>query len=317
MTSPAAAASALPDMADMPEQRPAAPTGPAQARARFFNSGNAFNIKLPPVPGGVFTTPAVQALADDAPTGLIACDQSAAMDLSFPATTPLMLARYATIAPGESLDTDFIATGSIWYVIRGTGTASCLGEDIAFGTGDVLLLPGAPARITARERVVAWLVTNEPQLAFDGDCPPDDARRPIAPVHYPAAEIERQIALIYDHAPNERTSGIALIFSNDTQSAARNIMPTLTLSLNTLPPGAHQRSHRHNSAALTLVVNGTDCHSMVDERHCDWSPWATLVTPPAAPHSHHNGGPSRALFLIVQDGGLYYHARTMGFSFLE
>ena len=44
---------------------------------------------------------------------------------------------------------------------------------------------------------------------------------------------------------------------------------------------------------------------------------ATLVTPPGAPHSHHNAGPRSVRFLIVQDGGLHYHARTMGFEFLE
>lgn len=307
---------ALPDMADMPEQLPSNPTGEAQARARFFNSGNAFNIKLPPVPGGVFSDPPARALAPDAPTGLIACDQSAAMETPFPATTPLMLARYATISEGDTLAFDIIATGSIWYVISGRGTAECAGETISFGPGDVFLLPGVPARIHADEHVVAWLVSNEPQLAFDGDCPPDDARRPIAPVHYPAAEIARQIEFIYAHAHNERTSGIALIFSNDTQSAARNILPTLTLSLNTLPPGENQRPHRHNSAAITLVLNGENCHSMVGDEKCPWSQWATLVTPPGAPHSHHNNGSSRALFLIVQDGGLHYHARTMGFAFL-
>ncbi len=306
----------LPDMADMPEQLPSSPANAAQARARFFNSGNAFNIKLPPVPGGVFSDPPAQALAPDAPTGLISCDQSAAMETPFPATTPLMLARYATISKGDTLDFDIIATGSIWYVISGQGTVECAGENITFAAGDVFLLPGVPARIHAHERIVAWLVSNEPQLAFDGDCPPDDARRPISPVHYPAEEIRRQIALIYAHAHNERTSGIALIFSSDTQSAARNIMPTLTLSLNTLPPGENQRPHRHNSAAITLVLNGENCHSMVGDEMCPWSPWATLVTPPGAPHSHHNNGDSRALFLIVQDGGLHYHARTMGFAFL-
>ncbi len=72
--------------------------------------------------------------------------------------------------------------------------------------------------------------------------------------------------------------------------ASRNIMPTLTLSLNTLPPGEHQRAHRHNSAAITLVLRGDDCFSMVDGQRCDWQPWATLVTPPGAPHSHHNQG---------------------------
>jgi hypothetical protein len=34
-------------------------------------------------------------------------------------------------------------------------------------------------------------------------------------------------------------------------------------------------------------------------------------------HSHHNGGNEQAMFLIVQDGGLFYHARTMGFEFAE
>ena len=40
-----------------------------------------------------------------------------------------------------------------------------------------------------------------------------------------------------------------------------------------------------------------------------------MITPPADLHSHHNEGDRVALFLIVQDGGLYYHCRTMGFSY--
>lgn len=313
-----AAALQKPDMADLPAQLPAAPASMAARRARFFNSGNAFNIKLPPVPGGLFTDEPARALSDGTGSGFIPCDQSAAMGCAFPATTPLMLARYAVVEPGASFTVDVRATGSIWYVIRGTGQVACLAEGIAFGPGDVFLLPGAPAQIRAgREKVVLWVVTNEPQLALNGDLPPDAARRPVAPVHYPAAEIARQLDIIYDHAQNVQTSGIALIFSSETQAAARNILPSLTLSLNTLPGGENQRAHRHNSAAITLVVQGADCHSMVDGVRCPWSPWATLVTPPGAPHSHHNAGSQRALFLIVQDGGLHYHARTMGFAFLE
>jgi gentisate 1,2-dioxygenase len=94
-------------------------------------------------------------------------------------------------------------------------------------------------------------------------------------------------------------------------------MPTLTLSLNTVPPGEHQRLHRHNSAAVTLILRGDAAYSRVGDRRCDWSPYATLVTPATEPHSHHNDGAERALFLIVQDGGFHYHARTMGFTFLE
>ncbi len=55
---------------------------------------------------------------------------------------------------------------------------------------------------------------------------------------------------------------------------------------------------------------------MVDGKICPWRHWTTQVTPPGAPHSHHNPGGQRALFPVVQDGGLRYHARTTGFTFL-
>lgn len=307
------------DMADMPAQLAENPADAAQARARYFNSGNAFNIKLPPVPGHIFTDPAAKALDPSTPTGLISCDQAAAMDCAFAATTPLMLARYAVVAAGETLDASFIATGAIWFVIAGAGQCTVAGETLHFGPGDVFLTPGGTPAVllSAGARAVLWVVTNEPQLAVDQALPHPPAGGPVEPVHYPAAEIARQIELIYSATTNDQTSGIAVIFSSDRLEAARNILPTLTLSLNTLPAGTHQRAHRHNSAAITLVVGGEDCFSMVDGQRCDWSPWATLVTPPGAPHSHHNDGPTRALFLIVQDGALHYHARTMGFTFLE
>ncbi|MCF4129984.1 cupin domain-containing protein [Methylobacterium sp. SyP6R] len=301
------------DMANLPVQHPRDPGSPAGARARFFNSGNAFNIKLPAVPARVFTDEAARALAPDAPTGFVPCDQAGAMACPFPATTPLMLARYAAIAAGERLACDLAATGSIWFVIAGTGETKAGGETLRWGPGDVMLLPGGAVAHAAESRAVLWSVSNEPQLAHDASRPPSI---PVAAVHYPAAEIERQLAVIAAAGTNAATSGLALIFSSDGLEASRNILPTLTLSLNTLPPGTDQRAHRHNSAAVTLVVAGESCFSTVDGARCDWTLWATLVTPPGAPHSHHNDGGDRARFLIVQDGGLHYHARTMGFAFL-
>lgn len=305
------------NMADMPAQLPSDPAGPAEERARFFNSGNAFNIKLPPVPARLFTAEPGQALAPDATTGFIACDQSGSLGCSFPATTPLMLARYATLRPNDTLSATLNATGSIWYVIRGSGEAQSGAERFSWGAGDVFLLPGGAARLTAQAHgAVLWSVGNDPQLAFDGSRPPLLEHAPVQPVHYPAAEIARQIDLIYETVPSETTSGMALIFSSDRLQDSRNILPTLTLSFNTLPPEGDQRAHRHNSAAITLVVAGEDGYSLVDGERCPWTAWATLVTPPTVPHSHHNGGRTRAMFLIVQDGGLHYHARTMGFEFL-
>lgn len=318
MTSHPAPKPAAIDMADMPVQLPSGPNGPAEVRARFFNSGNAFNVKLPPVPAERFVSEPELALSSGA-TGFYACDQSATIGSPFPATTPLMLARYASIAPGETLTADFRATGAIWYVIRGSGSVAAGTEVFDFGPGDVFLTPGGtPASLSALDGgAVLWVVTNEPQLAFDSLRPAEPAEAPVDTVHYPAGEIAHQLQKVVEAAQNATTSGIALIFSSDRQEAARNILPTLTLSLNTVPAGEQQRAHRHNSAAITLILKGENCYSMVGGQRCDWSPFATLVTPAGDPHSHHNDSDERAMFLIVQDGGLHYHARTMGFTFLD
>ncbi|MCX5496693.1 cupin domain-containing protein [Kaistia dalseonensis] len=306
------------DMAEMPVQLPAHPAGSAEARARFFNSGNAFNVKLPPVPAAGFTDEIAAAFGATM-TGFFPCDQSAAIGAPFTATTPLMLARYASIAPNDRLTADFVATGAIWYVIKGAGAATIGAEAFAWGAGDVFLAPGGtPTILTAgAEGAVLWVVTNEPQLAFDSLRPADSDHAPVKAVHYPAAEIATQLQKVVQASQNATTSGIALIFSSEEQEKSRNILPTLTLSLNTVPAGEQQRAHRHNSAAITLILKGEHCYSMVGGKRCDWSPFATLVTPATDPHSHHNDSDERAMFLIVQDGGLYYHARTMGFTFLE
>ncbi len=301
------------DMADLPVQHPADPASDAARRARFFNSGNAFNIKLPPVPARRFDTVLDAALAAQGTTAIFDCDQSEALGCRFPATTPLMLARYVTIRGTDMLRPDFNASGTIWYVLQGGGTAQVGTDSFAWGEGDVLLLPGLGAVLHATANALLWAVDNVPLLALDNAKPASPARA----VHYPATEIARQLDLLAGTGTNAATSGLALIFSGEGLEDTRNILPNLTLSLNTLPPGESQRAHSHNSAAVTLVVQGRDCHSMVDGETCPWRHWATLVTPPGAPHSHHNPGDQRALFLIVQDGGLHYYARTMGFSFLE
>lgn len=304
---------------DLPAQKASAPLTPAQARGRFFNTGNAFDLRLPPVPDHGFTAEPARALDPAAPTGLIACDLSAELACPFPATTPLVLARYAAIRAGETLATDFAASGVIAYVIRGSGSTACAAESIAWSAGDLFVLPGG-ARAThaaGGAGAVLWIVTNEPQLAFENLRAPAAGRAPTDVVHYTADEIARQIDVLYEVGRDEATAGSALVFSSAGQEATRNILPTLTVAMNSLPGGAAQRPHRHNAVAVSLVIRGEGCFSLIDGRRKDWAPWATTITPPASVHSHHNGGSERALFLIVQDGGVYYHARAMGFEFAE
>jgi gentisate 1,2-dioxygenase len=306
-------------IAEMPAQRPAAPTSAAEARGRFFNTGNGFNVRLPPVPDRIFADEPARALDPATPTGLIACDISADLACDFPATSPLVLARYARIRAGETLATDFAASGVIAYVIAGSGTTKCAGEIVDWGAGDLFVLPGgAPATHTANETdSVLWIVTNEPQLAFENLRAPGPGAAPTDVVHYRGAEIMRQIDLLYDIGRNEEIAGSALIFSAERQEATCNILPTLTAAMNSLPGGVVQRPHRHNSVAVSLVIKGERCFSIIDGKRKDWAPWATTITPPVSVHSHHNGGNEMALFLIIQDGGIYYHARAMGFEFCD
>jgi gentisate 1,2-dioxygenase len=306
------------DIGDMPAQRALEPRSAAEARGRFFNTGNAFNIINPPVPDHAFLEEPRRAMDDATPTGLIACDLSAMLNCPFPATSPLMLARYGRIRASETLTTDFVTSGTIAYVIQGTGITVAGREQIAWATGDVFVLPGGIlASHTAETTSVLWLVTNEPQLAFENLRAPSPGASPTDLVHYRGEEIDRQIALLYDVGRNATVAGSALVFSAERQETTRNILPTLTAAMNSLPAGFVQPPHRHNSVAVSLIIRGEGCFSIIDGKRKEWSPWATTITPPVSVHSHHNGGTEQARFLIIQDGGIYYHARAMGFEFAE
>ena len=291
---------------------------PWTRRARYFNSREAFALELPPVPGRTFLAERDRAFDPHAPTGLVAMDQSAALGTPFPATTPLALSRYARIRAGETLPLAVRASAQILCILEGEGSTCLAGEEVRWRAGDVLLLPGAArAEHAATHDAVAWLVTDEPALAFLDLDPVDPARAAVQPVHYPREAIAEQVEAVYAHPEAERFPGYAVVLSHQGLERTRNIHPTMTLALNTLPAGRSQRPHVHNSMALTLCLEGEGVHSMVDGQRKDWSRHAVMVTPPGAVHSHHNEGPRRMQSLVVQDGGLHGHARTMGFAYAD
>jgi len=306
------------EIGELPAQHPLTPRTAAEARGRFFNTGNAFNIINPPVPDYAFVEEPRLALDETTPTGFIPCDISGVLGCGFPATSPLVLARYARIRTGEGLATDFVTSGTIAYVINGSGITDCGDEQIAWAGGVVLVIPGGLAAThSATATAVLWLVTNEPQLSFENLRAPAPGEAPTDLVHYRADEIDRQIALLYETGRDATTAGSALVLSAERQEATRNILPTLTVAMNSLPAGFAQPPHRHNSVAVSLIIRGENCFSIIDGKRKNWSQWATTITPPVSVHSHHNDGTGQARFLIVQDGGIYYHARAMGFEFAE
>lgn len=308
-------------------------SSPYTRNARYLSSLDGFNIKRPAIPPAIFREERDRALDSSTPTGLIPLDLSSRLGLPYPATTPLVLAQYARVRAGERLTTELRATTEFWYVMRGSGRttfgsggsgryggadgpAGAGGrEAIDWAPGDIFCLPGGGrvAHEAGGTDVVLWVVSNEPQLAHEHAQPTID-NAPFAVAHYPADEIQRRLLGVYLDPRGAEMAGKSVNFGNAALEADRTTAPTLTLALNSLLPGQAQRGHRHNAVAVTLVVAGEGCYSLIDGEQVDWEPDCVMITPPTRFHSHHNDGGGLALFLIVQDGGLYYHCRTMGFS---
>lgn len=283
-------------------------------RARYFNSGNAFALTLPAVPSVQFTEQRDRAFDPASPTGLIDLDLSDQMHTDFPATTPLVMSRYLRIRAGDSLAGRFNASAQTLCVLTGQGSTRIDGQSSAWSAGDIMLLPGdADIEHSASDDAVIWQATDEPVLAFLGL--QASANQLVEPVFYPAAELERELQTVYEHPDRDSFAGYAVVLSNQSLQDSRNIHPTMTLALNSLPPESAQPPHKHNSMALTLCIQGDDCYSLIDGEKKAWEKFAVMVTPPGAVHSHHNSGKERMRCLIVQDGALHYHARTMGFEF--
>lgn len=298
---------------------PARAETPYMRRARYFDSSNAFALKYPPVPCHQFLAERDRAFDAATPTGLIPLDLADRLGLDFPATTPLIMTYYARVRTGERLETRFKASGELYYVIAGSGRTVRGTDTIHWGPGDVICLPGGlpAAHVAGDEDCVLWVITNEPALAFESLEPPAPDHEVTGPVHYPAAEIRDQLRRVAKKLEGQKIAGLALVFSSTDQEHRRNVLPSLTLAINQLPPHEFQRPHRHNSAAITLCLQGEGCYSMIGGRRVDWQAHAVMVTPPGDVHSHHNDGEEWMSCLIVQDGGWHYHCRTMDFQYAD
>ena len=292
-------------------------------RARYVPVEKGFNIKRPPIEPQAFTAEMIRAFANDAPTGFTPLDLAAALGTDYAATTPFMLARYARIRKGERLDYAFAASGEMWAVLRGAGTLRRGDERIEWREKDMFALPGGVASSwQASEDSVLWVATDEPTLAFAGVRPEVAARAPIEATHYRSDNIARELRTLYDRPMAPDTPGRALFMASERTEGLGTCLPSMTLTLNAVRPGEAQPLHRHNAAALVLALREARCASTIGGKTFPWTQYVTLLTPAGAAHDHRNAhtdgavtGDDIALALIVQDGGLYYYGRTMGFAF--
>jgi gentisate 1,2-dioxygenase len=295
-------------------------------RARYLPVEQGFNIKRAPIEPRTFVAQMTRVFADDAVTGFTPLDMSETLGTASAATTPFMLTRYARVRKGESLACAFAASGEIWVVLRGAGHLEHGDETLEWCKNDIVALPGGVGSVwRAYEDTVLWVTTDEPTLAFAGVRPDIAARTPIDPTLYRAEDIARELRALYDRTLTPETPGRALFMATERTEGLGTCLPLMTLTLNAVRPGEAQPSHRHNAAAIALVLREAQCASMIGGKTFHWIRYATFLTPAGVEHGHCNGlktcGNVRdddiALALIVQDGGLYYYGRTMGFAFAE
>src|SRR5438132_13851906 len=106
-------------------------------RAKYYDSIDGFNIKRAAIPAHVFRNEREDEFDPKARTGVVPLDLSAALGTRFPATTPLILGRYARIRAGEWLDTHFVASGEIYYVMQGAGETRAGADRLEWEAGDI------------------------------------------------------------------------------------------------------------------------------------------------------------------------------------
>jgi gentisate 1,2-dioxygenase len=293
-------------------------------RARFVPVEKGFNIKRTTIEPTAFVAEMVRAFADGTPTGFIPMDLSKPLGTTYAATTPFMLTRYARIRAGDTLACTLAASGEMWVVLRGRGRLVRGSESLSWCETEMLALPGGVASMwRADEDAVLWVATDEPTLAFEGVRPEAAPRAPIETTHFCASDIERELRALYARAMTPDAPGRAIFMTTNRTETLGTCLPSMTLTLNAVRPGEDQRPHRHNAAAIVLALREAKCASTIGGTRFPWTRHVTLLTPAGAVHDHRNDTPVEgavdeddiALALIVQDGGLYYYGRTMGFAF--
>jgi hypothetical protein len=106
--------------------------------SRIYEYTSAANPNMAPVP--VLVHPA--SLHESGPTRIIPFDLSEHMNISYPATSPNLMAYFLRICPNESLNTRASATSQAFYIIRGSGSTSSKEHgEIEWSEGDLFVLP--------------------------------------------------------------------------------------------------------------------------------------------------------------------------------
>jgi gentisate 1,2-dioxygenase len=307
-----------------------APRDPAAERlvesARFHDYRYASNPladgSLPPIPVARFGAE----LHEQGVTRTVPLDTSGEMICPGPATTPGLCASFIHVCPGDAHVTDADATSQLFFVMRGEGTTSVAdAPEFAWQAGDLFTLPARSRglHVATSDAALYWL-HDAPLLRYLGATATD---RRFTPTLYRREAIKQALDAVLADPSSATANRLSVLLGNRIFPQTLTITHVVWAMFGILPVGAVQAPHRHQSAAVDLVVDAKPgCYTMVGEsldtegrikdgQRVPWEPHSVFVTPPGLWHSHHNESGHPAHILPIQDAGLHTFLRTLDIRF--
>lgn len=267
----------------------------------------------------------------EARTAILPLDLSAELGCTGPATSPALAAHFLRILAGEGLKASAVATSSLFYVLRGSGSLerpSSPGQsalELSWGAGDLFVLPsGADPLLQASDDSLLYWVHDAPLLRYLGVAPLQSRFRAC---HYPASRLEAELHKLLADPSAARSNRLSILLASADHPASRTVTHTLWAMLGVVPPGAVQPPHRHQSVALDLIIDcDPGCYTLVgtelnpdgsirNPRRIDWQPGGAFITPPGHWHAHTNESGRMARLLPIQDAGLNTYLRSLDIRF--
>jgi gentisate 1,2-dioxygenase len=286
--------------------------------ANVFEYGAAANPVMAPIP--VLVHPA--SLHETGDTRVIPFDINDCLEIETHCTSPNLMASFARVRVGESLDTSAVATSQAFYVIRGAGVSKSEHGVVSWGEGDLFVVPNTEGVVThtcvesTMGGAALYWVHDEPLMDYLGVKPHG---KKFEPTMFKRERMLAEVEEIRHAATEGERNRLGVLLGNKACEQTKTLTHVLWSLLNSIPARTVQRPHRHNSVALDLAVSASAnvytlmgkeidaSGAIIDPIRCDWTPGGVFVTPPGWWHSHHNESDDVAWVLPMQDAGLYTH----------
>jgi len=264
-------------------------------------------------------------------------------------TTHTMLMSFQLIQPGEVAPAHRHTMAAIRFILKGRGGYTTVnGHRMMMEAGDLILTPQwtwhehahegsepmvwidgldvpfvnalqvisfEPYKVGGEEkRLDVTSTSDDPSFSLTREVGANDAE-PARPLHYRWRDSYPALKRLAEQSPDPY-DGAALEYVNPLTGGAT--LPTMSLRLQMLNPGAHTRAHRHTSTTIYHAFSGSGT-TVIDGKAYEWEKGDSFVVPLWHWHEHANRSSKEEAVLfsmhdqpILQAFGLYREEHQPG-----